>query len=48
MIEPENFVQLLSLAFITERRLARVMHLFPRKIEAHGRNAAQKTYGFAD
>jgi hypothetical protein len=39
MIEPENFVQLLSLAFITERRLARVMHLFPRKIEAHSRNA---------
>lgn len=40
MIEAENFVQLLSLAFITERRLARVMHLFPRKVEAHGSGAA--------
>ncbi len=31
MIEAENFLQLFSLAFLTERRLARVMHLLPRK-----------------
>jgi sterol desaturase/sphingolipid hydroxylase (fatty acid hydroxylase superfamily) len=31
MIEAENFVQLFSLAFLTERRLARVLHLLPRK-----------------
>jgi sterol desaturase/sphingolipid hydroxylase (fatty acid hydroxylase superfamily) len=31
MIEAENFVQLFSLAFITERRLARLLHLLPRR-----------------
>jgi len=31
LIEAENFVQLFSLAFLTERRLARVLHLLPRK-----------------
>lgn len=31
MIEADNFLQLFSLAFLTERRLARVMHLLPRK-----------------
>ncbi len=31
LIEAENFLQLFSLAFLTERRLARVMHLVPRK-----------------
>jgi sterol desaturase/sphingolipid hydroxylase (fatty acid hydroxylase superfamily) len=31
LIVAENFVQLFSLAFLTERRLARVLHLVPRK-----------------
>jgi len=31
MIEAENLVQLFSLAFITERRLARFLHLLPRR-----------------
>lgn len=31
LIEAENFVQLFSLAFLTERKLARVLHLVPRK-----------------
>lgn len=31
MIEAENFVQLFCLAFITERRLARLLHLLPRR-----------------
>ncbi len=31
LIEAENLVQLFSLAFLTERRLARVLHLVPRK-----------------
>jgi hypothetical protein len=33
MIEAENFVQLFSLAFITEGRLARLLHLLPRRDE---------------
>ena len=33
MIEAENLVQLFSLAFVTERRLARVLHLVPRRHE---------------
>ncbi|PPD42701.1 MAG: fatty acid hydroxylase [Methylocystis sp.] len=31
LIEAQNFVQLFSLAFLTERRFARVLHLLPRK-----------------
>ena len=31
MIEAENLVQLFSLAFLTERRLARLLHLVPRR-----------------
>lgn len=31
LIEAENFLQLFSLAFLTERRFARVLHLLPRK-----------------
>lgn len=31
LIEADNLVQLFSLAFLTERRLARVVHLLPRK-----------------
>ncbi len=31
MIEAENLLQLFSLAFVTERRLARVLHLVPRR-----------------
>lgn len=31
LIEAENFLQLFSLAFLTERRLALVLHLLPRK-----------------
>jgi sterol desaturase/sphingolipid hydroxylase (fatty acid hydroxylase superfamily) len=31
MIEADNFVQLFSLAFLTERRLARFLHLLPRR-----------------
>jgi sterol desaturase/sphingolipid hydroxylase (fatty acid hydroxylase superfamily) len=31
MIEAENFVQLFCLAFITERRFARLLHFLPRK-----------------
>ncbi|MGD9540052.1 sterol desaturase family protein [Methylocystis sp.] len=31
LIEAENFIQLFSLAFLTERRLARIVHLVPRK-----------------
>lgn len=33
MIEARNFVQLFSLAFVTERRLARLLHLLPRRSE---------------
>ncbi|MCX7900022.1 MAG: sterol desaturase family protein [Methylocystis sp.] len=33
LIEAENFVQLFSLAFLTERRLARVINLLPRKAD---------------
>jgi sterol desaturase/sphingolipid hydroxylase (fatty acid hydroxylase superfamily) len=36
MIEAENFVQLFCLAFITERRLARLLHVLPRR---SGRNS---------
>lgn len=39
MIEAENFLQLFSLAFLTERRLARVLHLLPRKALNHGGDA---------
>lgn len=35
MIEAENFVQLFCLAFITERRLARLLNALPRR----GRNS---------
>jgi sterol desaturase/sphingolipid hydroxylase (fatty acid hydroxylase superfamily) len=31
LIEAENLVQLFSLAFVTERRLARLLHLLPRR-----------------
>jgi len=31
LIEAENFVQLFGLAFLTERRLARFLHLLPRR-----------------
>ncbi len=31
LIEADNFVQLFSLAFITERRIARLLHLLPRR-----------------
>jgi hypothetical protein len=31
VIEAENFVQLFSLAFVTERRFARFLHLVPRR-----------------
>jgi sterol desaturase/sphingolipid hydroxylase (fatty acid hydroxylase superfamily) len=31
LIEAQNLLQLFSLAFLTERRLARVLHLLPRK-----------------
>ncbi len=31
LIEAENLVQLFSLAFLTERRLARLLHLLPRR-----------------
>jgi sterol desaturase/sphingolipid hydroxylase (fatty acid hydroxylase superfamily) len=33
MIEADNLLQLFSLAFVTERRLARVLHLVPRRRE---------------
>lgn len=38
MIEAENFVQLFSLAFVTERSLARLLHLLPR----HGETCARR------
>jgi sterol desaturase/sphingolipid hydroxylase (fatty acid hydroxylase superfamily) len=41
LIEAENFVQLFSLAFVTEWRFARVLHLLPR----HGVNYATRRKG---
>lgn len=32
IIEAENFLQLFSLAFLTERKFARVLHLLPKKL----------------
>lgn len=40
IIEADNFVQLFSLAFITERRLAGLLHLLPRQREARAKNVA--------
>ncbi|MFY9658617.1 MAG: sterol desaturase family protein [Methylocystis sp.] len=37
MIEADNLLQLFSLAFVTERRLARVLHLVPRRPERRDR-----------
>lgn len=37
IIEAENFVQLFSLAFLTERRLASLVHLLPRHRGPHAR-----------
>jgi hypothetical protein len=31
LIEAENIVQLFSLAFLTERKMAKFLHLLPRK-----------------
>jgi hypothetical protein len=31
LIEAENLVQLFSLVFLTERKLARFLHLLPRR-----------------
>jgi hypothetical protein len=31
LIEAENIVQLFSLAFLTERKLAKFLHLVPRR-----------------
>jgi sterol desaturase/sphingolipid hydroxylase (fatty acid hydroxylase superfamily) len=37
LVEAENFVQLFSLAFITESRLARLLHLLPSRAEIYAR-----------
>jgi sterol desaturase/sphingolipid hydroxylase (fatty acid hydroxylase superfamily) len=41
IVEADNFVQLFSLAFVTERRLASLLHLVPRRGEARARRVAE-------